>query len=77
MLAALQIRTDQRSITTNLWPLTAYIHHVIIIVTGGFSKKTFFLILFSEAAVRRYSSKEVLLEILQYSQKNICAGVSF
>ena len=42
MPAALQIRTDQRSITTNLWPLTAYIHHVIIIVTGGFSKKTFF-----------------------------------
>ena len=32
--------------------------------------------LFSEAAVRRYSSKQVLLEILQYSQENICFGVS-
>ena len=31
----------------------------------------------SEAAVRRCSSKEVLLNILQYSQEETCAGVSF
>ena len=30
----------------------------------------------SEAAVRRCSSKLVLLEISQYSQENICVGVS-
>ena len=59
MLAALQIRANQQSITASLWPLTAYIYHVMIIVTGGFSKKTFFII-FCEAAVRRYSSKQVL-----------------
>ena len=33
--------------------------------------------LFSEATVRRCSSNQVLLEILQYSQENICVGVSF
>ena len=37
----LQIRTGQRSITANIWPLTAYIYHVMIFVTGGFSKKCF------------------------------------
>ena len=41
-VTALQIRAGQRSITTNIWPLTAHIYHVIIIVTGGFSKKSFF-----------------------------------
>ena len=35
------------------------------------------LLLFSEAAVRRCSSKLVLLKILQYSQENIRVGVSF
>ena len=59
MLAALQIRTYQRSIIANLWPLAAYVNHVMIIVTGGLSKNTF-LLLFSEAAVRIYSSKQVL-----------------
>ena len=39
LLTALQIRAGQRSITANLWPLTAHIYHVMIIVTGGFSKK--------------------------------------
>ena len=47
----------------------------MIIVTGGFSKKSF--LLFSEAAVRRCSSKQVLLEILQYSQENISVAVFF
>ena len=37
----LQIKTGQRSITANIWPLTAYIYHVMIFVTGGFSKKCF------------------------------------
>ena len=36
----------------------------------------FFLLLFAEAAVRSCSSKQVLLEILQYSQENIGVGVS-
>ena len=40
--AVLQIKADQRSITGNLWPLTAHIYHVMIIVTGGFSKKSFY-----------------------------------
>ena len=31
----------------------------------------------SEAAVRRCSSKQVLLEISQYLQENICVGVTF
>ena len=31
----------------------------------------------SEAAVRRCSSKQVFLEISQYSQKSISAGVTF
>ena len=40
---ALQIRASQRSITTNLQPLTIHIYHVMITVTGGFSKKSFFI----------------------------------
>ena len=39
-------------------------------------QETLFL-LFLEATVRRCSSNQVLLEILQYSQENICDGVSF
>ena len=31
----------------------------------------------AEAAVRKCSSKYVLLEILQYLQENTCVGVSF
>ena len=70
----LQTRTGQRSIAANLWPLTAHIYHVMIMVTGGFSKKS---LLFSEADVRRCSSKQLLLEILQYLQNNIGVGVTF
>ena len=73
--AALQIRASQRPITANLWPLTAHICHVMIIVTGGFSRNLF--LLFSEAAVCKCSSKQVLLKILQYSQKHICVKVTF
>ena len=36
-----------------------------------------FLLLFSEAAVPRCSSKQVSLDILKYSQENIYVGVSF
>ena len=43
-IAALQIRTGQRTLTTNLWSLTAHIYHVMIMVTGGFSKKSIFII---------------------------------
>ena len=38
----LQIRAGQWSITTNLWPLTAHIYHVMIVVTGDFSKNSFY-----------------------------------
>ena len=40
--SALQIRAGQRSITANLWPLTALIYHVMNIVTRGFPKKCFY-----------------------------------
>ena len=43
---ALQIKAGQRSITANLWPLTAHTYHLMIIVTGSFSKNFFLLILF-------------------------------
>ena len=42
---ALKIRAGQRSITANLWSLTANTYHVMIIVTGGFSEKSFLLLL--------------------------------
>ena len=35
------------------------------------------IILWSEAVVRRFSSKWVFLNILRISQENTCAGVSF
>ena len=41
----LQIRDGQRSITTNLRPLTSHMYHVMIIVTGGFSNKSFFVLI--------------------------------
>ena len=63
----LQVRAGQRSITAKLWLLASHIYHVMIIVTSSFSKKSF--LLFSEAAVRRCSSKQVLLEILQYLRR--------
>ena len=44
-MSALQIRVGQRSVTANLWPLTAHFYHVMIIVTGDFSKKSFLLLL--------------------------------
>ena len=43
LFPVLQIRAGQWSITTNLWPLTAHIYHVMIIMTVGFSKKLFLL----------------------------------
>ena len=42
---ALQITAGQRSIITNLRPLTAHIYHVMIIMTDWFSKKYFWTIL--------------------------------
>ena len=54
LITVLQIRTGQRSINVNLWPLTAHICHVMIMVTSGFSKKS---LLLSEPVVPRCSSK--------------------
>ena len=42
LLATLQIRAGQLSISTNLWPLIAHIYHVMIIMTSSFSKKSFY-----------------------------------
>ena len=42
----LQIRAGQRSITANLWPLTAHIYCVMFIVTVGISKSFLLLQLF-------------------------------
>ena len=36
-----------------------------------------FMIRSTDAAVRRCSSKQVFLKILQYSQEGICVGISF
>ena len=41
-LAALQIKTGQRSVTPNPQPLIAQIYHGMIIMTGGFFKLIFF-----------------------------------
>ena len=62
---ALQIRAGQWSITAKLWLLASHIYNVLIIVTSSFSKKSFFIIFRSS----RTSSKQVLLEILQYLRK--------
>ena len=72
---ALQIRAGQLSITTNLWPLTAHIYHVMIIVTRGFPKKSFFIIIFRSSPTQMFF--KVLLEILQHQQENIYVGVFF
>ena len=37
----LLFRGSSQSITTNIWPFTGHIYHVMITVTGGFSKKYF------------------------------------
>ena len=63
----LQIKTSQWWITANLRPLTAHIYHLMIIATVGFL----------EAVAWRCSVKKVFLDILQNSQKNSCARVSF
>ena len=42
IFTVLQIRASQRSITANLWPLTAHIYHVMIIVAGDSSKKSYY-----------------------------------
>ena len=41
---------------TNRWPLAVHIYHIMIIVTSGFSRNIF-LLSFSEAALRKFSSK--------------------
>ena len=68
----LQIRAGQWLIATNLWPLTTHPYYVMIIVNSGFSKKFFFIIF--KTAICKCFSKQVLWEILQYSQENICVN---
>ena len=43
----------------------------MIIVTGGFSKKTFFYYF------QKQPYADILQKKLQYSQENICVGVTF
>ena len=62
--AALQIRAGQRSITINLWALTAHIYHVMIVVTDGFSKKSFYYYYFYFAEILFNNLELVLLELL-------------
>ena len=72
----LQISVSQQSITANLWALTGHIYHAMITVTGCFSSNSFFIVIFRSNCTQS-SLKQVLLEILQCSQENIHAGVSF
>ena len=72
----LQIRASQQSITANLWTLTGHIYDEMIILIGCFSSESFFIIIFRSSCIQS-SLKQVLLEILQYSQENIHVGVSF
>ena len=71
ILAALQIRVDQGSITANLWPLTSYIYHVIIIVTGGFSKKIFFII-FRSSRTQIFFKTGVVRNFAIFTEKHLC-----
>ena len=72
MLVALQIRAVHRSITRNLWPLTAYIYHVMIIVTGGFSKKSFFIIIFRSSHTQIFFKTGVVRNFAIFTGKHLC-----
>ena len=54
--------------------LNNYVHFQNIIVRN---EPLIMMNVSSEAAVRRCSSKEVLLNILQYSQEDACVGAPF
>ena len=67
----LQIRAGQRSITANLWPLTAHIFHVVIIVTGGFFKKSFFII-FRSRHTQMFFKTGVSRNVATFTEKHLC-----
>ena len=67
----LQIRAGQRSITANLWPLTAHIFHVMIIVTGGFFKKSFFII-FRSRHTQMFFKTGVSRNVATFTEKHLC-----
>ena len=68
--AALQIRAGQRSITTNLWPMTTHIYHVMIIVTSGISKKSFFIIIFRNSLTQMFFKAGVIRNFAIFTGKS-------
>ena len=68
----LQIRAGQRSITANLWSLTAHIYYVIIIVTGGFSKTSFFIIIFRSRHMQMFFKTGVIRNFAICTGKHLC-----
>ena len=72
MLVALQIRTNQLSISANLWPLIAYIYQVMIIVTGGFPKKTYFIIIFRSSRTQIFFKTGVVRSFEIVTEKRLC-----
>ena len=69
---ALQIRAGHRSITANLWPLTAHIYHIMIIVTGGFSKKSFFAIIFWSSRTQIFFKTGAIRNFAKCTGKHLC-----
>ena len=69
---ALQIRAGHRSITANLWPLTAHIYHIMIIVTGGFSKKSFFAIIFWSSRTQMFFKTGAIRNFAKFTRKHLC-----
>ena len=67
---ALQIRTGSRSITANLWPLTAHIYYVMIIVNCGFSKKSFFI--FRSSSSQMFFKTGVIRNFAVFTGKYLC-----
>ena len=77
MLVALQIRTNQLSISANLWPLIAYIYQVMIIVTGGFPKKTYFIIIFRSSRTQIFFKTGVVRSFEIVAEKRLCWSLFF
>ena len=77
MLVALQIRTNQLSISANLWPLIAYIYQVMIIVTGGFPKKTYFIIIFRSSRTQIFFKTGVVRSFEIVTEKRLCWSLFF
>ena len=69
--SVLQIRTNQQSITANLWPLTTHIYHVMIMMTGGFFNKSF-LIIFRSSCTQMFFKAGVIRNFAIFIRKHWC-----